>query len=793
MDFLRKSLSARLIFYFLLLSLVPVAIVGLTSFIRARQALQEAVLDQLIVNAALKEDILNRWIIAQEKDVTFVSLSEEITPMATILLEPEGISEEEWLVNRARLTQYLFDVRILKRDFAELFILNLDGEVVASTKPENIGLNYSHERFFREGQLVTSVQKVYLSTITGQPALSIGAPLLREDSRRLGVFGAHLDIERMDEIILDQEGGNQNTNISLVDSTHHLILSESRTTITEVDIVESDAIEDALSGNDDAGLYQNHMGVTVFGAYRWVDDLDVALLAEISREQALDPVDRLALAILFIGFIAAGILVFVVRWLTSQIAEPIITLTNTAVRVTGGDLSVTATVRTEDEIGILARTFNQMTEQLRRVYLSLEAQVSARTTELATRVEQLDLINRVGRNANAELNLDNLLPSVTLLIRQTLRYYAVMILLIDEETNTIQVLAADAVEDYDVLAHSQPISLEVTSIITQVANTGQALVVNDVSTNPLYLSTDFLPKTRSELALPLVVGDKILGVLDLQSEKLNPFAEEDVQVLQTLADQIAVAIQNTFLFREAQEAQLEAEEANRLKTQFLANMSHELRTPLNAVINFAYLLSMGTQGPLTEGQEDMLQRIGSAGHHLLNLINDILDLAKIESGRLDLYLEDVELPEIVSSVMSTAIGLIKGKELELRQEVPDDIPLVLADHGRIRQVLLNLVSNAAKFTEEGHILVQAKANGKMVIVSVADTGIGMAAEDIPKAFAEFIQIDGGMTRKVGGTGLGLPISKRFVEMHGGEMWVESEIGQGTTFFFTLPVAGQEQT
>jgi signal transduction histidine kinase len=259
-------------------------------------------------------------------------------------------------------------------------------------------------------------------------------------------------------------------------------------------------------------------------------------------------------------------------------------------------------------------------------------------------------------------------------------------------------------------------------------------------------------------------------------------------VMQTLADQIAVAIQNAALFQSAQEARAEAEEANRLKTQFLTSMSHELRTPLNAVINFAYLLSAGLEGPLTEAQVDMLNRIGEAGRHLLELINNILDLAKIESGRIDLLLEDVKLGELITSVMSTAAGLVRDKQIRLHYEAPDDLPLVRGDRGRIRQILLNLVANAAKFTERGHILVRATATTQAVIVSVEDTGIGMTPEEIPQAFTEFVQVEGGLARRVGGTGLGLPISKQFVEMHGGVMWVESQPGAGSTFYFTLPIA-----
>ena len=461
---------------------------------------------------------------------------------------------------------------------------------------------------------------------------------------------------------------------------------------------------------------------------------------------------------------------------------------NSAVQVASGDLGATATVFTEDEIGTLARTFNQMTERLRRILHSLEAQVATRTDELAQSVEQLNLINQVGRNANSFIELNPLLTTVASLIRNTFDYYVVLVALIDEDAREIYVSAADSAEDIDLLSLNIRVPMSRSSIISHAALSGDPLVVKDVNQEPRYLHLDELPHTRSELALPLIVGNDVLGVLDLQAQEPNAFSPNDVQVLQTLADQIAVAIQNAALFETAQDARAEAEEANRLKTQFLTNMSHELRTPLNAVINFAYLLSVGMDGPLNETQKDLVNRIGVAGEHLLHLINDILDLAKIESGRVEMYFEEVAVNDLVKGVLSTAVGLTKGKPIELQQNIPPNLPLVRVDRGRIRQVLLNLISNAAKFTKDGTITVSATADNGWVQMSVKDTGIGIAPEDIEKVFTAFVQVDGELTRQVGGTGLGLPISKQFIEMHGGQMWLESEVGRGSTFIFTLPRA-----
>mgnify|MGYP003879136683 CR=1 FL=1 len=235
-----------------------------------------------------------------------------------------------------------------------------------------------------------------------------------------------------------------------------------------------------------------------------------------------------------------------------------------------------------------------------------------------------------------------------------------------------------------------------------------------------------------------------------------------------------------------EEAMKRALEADRLKSEFLANMSHELRTPLNSIIGFSEVILEGIDGPLTETQEMDLTAVHEAGKHLLCLINDILDLAKIEAGRMELHREKIDLNEIISLVLSTASALVRDKEVALVSEVETDLPPLFADPQRVRQILLNLVSNAIKFTNKGSVTVRAETDDENVTISVTDTGIGIRAEDIPIIFEEFRQVDGSTTRRYGGTGLGLPISKRLVELHGGQMWVESEVGTGSTFSFTLP-------
>ncbi len=233
---------------------------------------------------------------------------------------------------------------------------------------------------------------------------------------------------------------------------------------------------------------------------------------------------------------------------------------------------------------------------------------------------------------------------------------------------------------------------------------------------------------------------------------------------------------------------------DRLKSEFLASMSHELRTPLNSIIGYAEVLLDGIDGDLTDEMQEDVVAIHGSGKHLLNLINDILDLAKIEAGQMDMITEPVDLRSFVHELTNTSRVLLKGKEVELVIDVPEGTPKVQADPLRLRQVISNLLTNAIKFTQDGSITVQVRPydeNPAMLAVAVIDTGIGIKQEHLPLIFERFRQVDQSATRRVGGTGLGLAITRQLVQMHNGDIWVESEVGVGSAFIFTIPAATEE--
>jgi signal transduction histidine kinase len=463
---------------------------------------------------------------------------------------------------------------------------------------------------------------------------------------------------------------------------------------------------------------------------------------------------------------------------------------------TGKLASRSLTVRNET-IGQLAVDGASASEAGTEILEAIAAQLSAHLENLRLletnekRTHELEIVAELSATTSTELDPQRLLQSIVDLAKQRFGVYHVHIYLADAETKTLNLAAGAGEVGRRMVAarHAIPQDRE-QSLVARAARERAAQIVNDVRREPGFLPNPNLPETRSEMAVPMVVGGSVLGVFDVQSERTEGFSEEDANIYTTLASQVAVALQNARLYREQAETVARLRELDRLKTSFLANMSHELRTPLNSILGFADVMLEGIDGDLTENMDNDLRLIQKNGKHLLHLINDVLDMAKISAGKMNLTLERFRVHDVLEETVSLASSLAVEKSLALAIDPDSDREVeILADRTRISQVMLNLVSNAVKFTDNGGVRIRAGLRGDVVRVTVSDSGLGIPPDKLDVVFQEFTQVDTSPTRKAGGTGLGLPISRSLVQMHGGRLWAESSgvPGEGTTFLVELPL------
>ena len=420
-------------------------------------------------------------------------------------------------------------------------------------------------------------------------------------------------------------------------------------------------------------------------------------------------------------------------------------------------------------------------------------ELETRTRELAESVGELTALGSVGQAVSSTLDLETVLATIVSHAVQLSGTDCGVIYEYDEAKEEFHLRASHRMEEEVVESlRAAPIRLG-EGATGRAATTRAPIQVPDISDQREYTGTRVRPTLtrlgyRSLLSVPLLREQQIMGGLTVWRRQSGEFKPEVINLLQTFATQSVLAIQNARLFREIEDKSQQIEAANRHKSEFLANMSHELRTPLNAIIGFSEVLGERLFGELNEKQAEYTDDILTSGRHLLSLINEILDLSKVEAGRMELEVAAFDLPLAIDNARTFVRERATKHGINLDVTVDERLGEFVGDERKIKQILLNLLSNAVKFTPEGgRIGINARQADGAVEISVSDTGVGIAPEDQPKIFEEFRQVGSDYAHKGEGTGLGLTLAKKFVELHGGKIWVESEVGKGSKFTFTLPI------
>lgn len=726
----------------------------------------------------------------------FVSeLEHDLSWIAQTPWGPRGVSAQQRRLDSLRLLRQspaITEVsHIDPTGHEQLRVSRLAMDVIGS----NIDLS-DDPRFVQAMTRNTYFSPIYFRK-ESEPYMTIAMAGATEDA---GVVIAEANLKFIWDVVANLEVG-EGGNAYVVDERGRLIAHPDISVVLQkTDLSMLPQVRAAAAAPDgdaratvEAIIGQDLSGTEVLSAHATVKPLNWTVFVDLPTAEALAPmyasILRTVLLVLAGVVISAAVSLYLVR----RMVSPIQILREGAARIGAGALNHRIAVRSGDELQSLADEFNAMTERLQDSYAGLERKVEERTRELARTVEQLRSLSEVGQAVNSTLDLQEVLATI---VKQAVELSATdagAIFEVDEEIDGYRMQATYGLPQ-DVVEFMRVTPLRSGEGATGRAAASRAPVqIPDLQNDPDYAGP--LRRLvggagmRSLLAVPLLREGRALGSLAVSRKSPGEFQPEVIDLLQTFAAQSTLAIQNARLFREIEQKSRELEAASRHKSEFLANMSHELRTPLNAVIGFSEVLQQKMFGDLNEKQMEYVEDIHSSGRHLLSLINEILDLSKIEAGKVELDRSRFDLPSTIEGTLTLVRERATRHGLTMNLSLDERLGEIEADERKVRQILLNLLSNAVKFTPDGgQIEVDAAVIGDAAQITVKDTGIGIAPEDQESIFEEFQQVGGDHDGKREGTGLGLTLARKFVELHGGRIWVVSSAGKGATFTFTLPIS-----
>ncbi|HEV8664182.1 MAG TPA: response regulator [Candidatus Methylomirabilis sp.] len=699
----------------------------------------------------------------------------------------DAASRRDWRGLQARVRA----IHETTGEFATVFVVDAAGILRAhSTEPGLFGQDFSGRDYFQAGRWSAGpyLSAPYLGNATRQPTVAIVAPIRDEGGRLHGLLGGALTLENLSTVLGQRLPEGSRT--FLVAPPNLILTHPDRSRILQPAERSSPAADRALAGQSGEVEWVDGEGTGRLSMYAPVPETPWGLIHSLSLAEIDAPIRMGARGAMAAGGFLLLLAVGVGAALGRLTVRPILHLEAVARRLGAGDLSARAGLTRRDEIGRLGQAFDTMAESL----AATQAALAARVADLDRRTRELTILQQLDQGMLAGAP-----PEET--IRHALQAFASLaeargsgLVRSEKESGRLFPVASHVPDPEASKAYYETTQPRVgEGAAGQAIATGRPAAFPDVAGAPLgRMREAYLARgIRAILAVPVPLGPGERGALTVTYSGVRPFSPEEIARLQGLGNQVAMVVQTARLKEEAAE-RWRLEEAQRVKNLFLANMSHELRTPLNAVIGFSSLLEEGLHGPLTEKQRRYLGHIHASGKHLLALINDILDLSKVEAGKIVLDPQTLPLEEILEGAVTVVRTMAVKKDLALTLDAPADLPPLRADPLRLKQILFNLLSNAVKFTpEKGSVTIRAsQPEAGWIEVAVADTGAGIAADELPRLFREFVQVSSAEGRKHEGAGLGLALSKRLVELHGGTIRAESPgRGRGSTFTVRLPIVG----
>ena len=676
--------------------------------------------------------------------------------------------------------------RIIQLDSAGKEQLRLTrGEVVIASK-----IDYSGDPRFKAAQ----GRSVWFSPIYfdgPDPFMSIAMP---HSGRDAGSTVAEINLKFLSSFINPEQIGTDN-DAFVVGPAGRLLAHSATLPRIGTNLADLPQVAAAIRSDADPVIFgKGPDGSSVLTASAAVPRMQWYVFFEQPLSKALQPVYNLLFRTAWL--LALGVLLAVLAGmlLARKMVIPIRALQVGAQQLEASEFGHRIEVQTQDEIADLADHFNRMADQLQGSYGRLEQKVAERTRDLARSVSELKALEEIGRAVASSLDDKAVLATIVTRAVQLTQADAGVIYSYDESRGIFELAETHALDKfYQDAVRASRIGVD-ESMLGLASKKQQAMWISDLSSAPNYPLKDLTVAAgfNSVLVVPLLGPDEILGALVLLRRASGDFNTSTIDLMQTLAHQSVLAMNNARLFREVDQKGRALAIANEHKTQFFANMSHELRTPLNGILGFAELLVDGLYGTLPAKALEILERIQKDGKHLLGLINDVLDISKIEAGQLTLALDNYSMQGVVETVVASTGSLAQAKGIEVKAKVSPDLPMGYGDERRLTQVLLNIVGNAIKFTDTGSVEIRANAREGHFMIAVQDTGPGIPTADQTRIFEEFQQVDNSITRQKGGTGLGLSIARRLINVHGGHIDLESTPGVGSTFNIVLPLRTTDQ-
>lgn len=799
-----KSLRSRLILWFLVVALIPLLSVGLISYSQRAVSIKNRELNKLLAIRDLKAEQVRSWIRYRIIDIETISMTPEIQDLVDTADFIHNETASQSLTDRIRrlLLRYVTNYP----DYDELFILHpMSGKIVISTDKSLEGEIRKDNAYFTEPVKIHRpyIKDIYISQTINRLSMTFSVPIpsgLDRKNMNAGVLVARVDPEHSVFELLRQRGGLGKSGETFLVNDAGVVLSELRWEAHAPLRMVFKGFADESAGEKPCGISEtvDYRGNSVLMAYAHIPEIGWKMVAKQDMDEVYLPAKKMWIDFFILILFSFVVVVIAASWLSNSIARPVIEMAQVAGKIKEGDFSARNKILIDDELGYLARAFNRMIESL-TFQMTVEKGITD-INETMTAVRELSDFRR------------NLLQKLMTVTRSDLGAYYLLntendmfepYISIGMTSERLRPFRSDTPEGQ----FAEPLS------------TRRIAHIKDIPEGTAFVFQTFagvlLP--REIVSIPVKSGHRVSAMISIAAYK--PYSEESIRILEhtwpainaAVANMIAVEktralaselqIKNRELETKSQtlmEQNIELErqrlkiaEANRLKDEFLSNMSHELRTPLNSIMALSKVLILQTRDKLDEEESNYLQIISRNGKNLLDLINDILDLSKIEAGRMDLKPKPISLLSITETIAERLEPIAKEKGIRIGVHFVEGVPWIVNDEQRIHQILQNIVSNAVKFTEHGEVRIAGSCDGQSVYVVVEDTGIGISEKDLPYIFDEFRQVDGTASRKFEGTGLGLAIAYKSARLIGGNVTVKSVPGSGSIFTFSVPVTCPE--